>query len=152
MASFSVLKRIAKWAILVLNMVRFKASKKTSTQTSLEYPHPPRGARGGGESTRVREFFKANGIFISWAIPKSNSLATRDSTCTRPNICRPAANTRASRCMWGKTSKAQGRRLLPDQINGPIKLLILVIFARVGNDRIKTISHRVLRQTADGSS
>ena len=47
---------------------------------------------------------------------------------------------------------AQGRRLLLDETNGPIKLLILVIFARVETDRIKTISHRVLGQTADGSS
>lgn len=83
---------------------------------------------------------------------RPTSLATRDSTRTGPNICRPAANTRASRCMWGKTSKAQGRRLLPDETNGPIKLLILVTFARVETDRTKTISHRVLGQTADGSS
>ena len=47
---------------------------------------------------------------------------------------------------------AQGRRLLPDETNGPIKLPILVTFTHVETDRTKAISCRVLGQTADGSS
>lgn len=57
-------------------MVRFKASTENlyPNFTWVLPPPPPQG--GGTKSTRVavREFLRANGIFISWAIPKRNSI------------------------------------------------------------------------------